>query len=95
MASSKRSSSSADPKKEKLRKEIQTARETIVIQNTRMGQMELRQCEYTMEMDAAYRNRQDLMTVSRVELTKPAKVQEQKSSEKKLETASESESQSS
>ena len=79
----------------KLRKEIQTALETIAMENTRMGQMELRQCEYTMEMDAAYRNSQDLMTVSRVELTKPANVQEKKPSEKKLETASESESESS
>ena len=70
----------------KLRKEIQTARETIAIQNTRMGQMELRQCEYTMEMDAIG---------SRFELTKPAKDKDNKSFEKKFETASESESQSS
>jgi len=95
MASSKRSSSSADPKKEKLRKEIQTARETIAIKNTKFHQMELRQCEYTMEMDAIYRNSQGIMTGSRVELTKPAKDKDKKSFEKKFETASESESQSS
>ena len=86
MASSKRSSSSADPRKEKLRKEIQTARETIAIKNTKVDQMELRQCEYTMEMDAIG---------SRFELTKPAKDKDNKSFEKKFETASESESQSS
>jgi hypothetical protein len=79
----------------KLRKEIQTARETIAIKNTRMDQMELRQCEYTMEMDAIYRNSQGIMTGSRVELTKPAKDKDKKSFEKKFETASESESQSS
>ena len=58
----------------KLRKEIQTARETIAIKNTNFHQMELRQCEYTMEMDAIG---------SRFELTKPAKDKDNKSFEKK------------
>ena len=71
MASSKRSSSSADPKKEKLRKEIETASETIAIKNTKFDQMELRQCEY-----------QDAIG-SRFELTKPAKDKDNKSFEKK------------
>jgi hypothetical protein len=74
MASSKRSSSSADPKKEKLRKEIETASETIAIKNTKFDQMELRQCEYMMEMDAIGRG---------LELTKPAKDKDNKSFEKK------------
>ena len=74
MASSKRSSSSADPKKEKLRKEIQTASETIAIKNTKFHQMELRQCEYMMD-DASF--------TRGLELTKPAKDKDNKSFEKK------------
>jgi hypothetical protein len=74
MASSKRSSSSADPKKEKLRKEIQTASETIASINTKFHQMELRQCEYMMD-DASF--------TRGLELTKPAKDKDNKSFEKK------------
>ena len=55
----------------KLRKEIQTALETIAIKNTKFHQMELRQCEY-----------QDAIG-SRFELTKPAKDKDNKSFEKK------------
>ena len=64
MASSKRSSSSADPKKEKLRKEIQTASETIATINTKFDHMELRQVEYMNEIDSIGRG---------LELTKPGK----------------------
>ena len=64
MASSKRSSSSADPKKEKLRKEIQAASETIATINTKFDHMELRQVEYMNEIDSIGRG---------LELTKPAK----------------------
>ena len=63
MASSKRSSSSADPKKEKLRKEIQAASETIATINTKFHHMELRQVEYMKEIDSIGRG---------LELTKPA-----------------------
>ena len=74
MASSKRSSSSADPKKERLRKEIQTASETIATINTKFHHMELRQVEYMNEIDSIGRG---------LELTKPAKDKDNKSFEKK------------